>query len=368
MRGHSMVVRSALAALAIAASLATVDGPAGAQVDDWFNEYAGPAYNVTGTYTPVVGDFGGSAQDDILWYAPGSGTESLWVSDGDGTFTKSTLSRQVGGTYQPVVGDFGGPGGRDDILWYAPGTGVDSLWITSDEGPAFTVVPKTVTGTYRPFVVRDSDYANGETDDIFWYAPGSGSDSLWVMNGASPHTSKPMTIAGSPQPLVGDFNDDGVADIFWYTPGTTPEEYWRHDGLGSFIKSGYNVGGTYQPQVQDFTYGPDGPSDILWFRPGAPNDPLWEGQAGGGFATSTQNVTGTGMPFPMIYQWGYLWTWSTTAPDRAWYLNEVGPAWDEPTLNTEIGPGYIPIVGLYENDNPGIFWYKPGTAPERLFL
>ena len=64
---------------------------------------------------------------------------------------------QVGGTYTPIVGNFAG-GRADDIFWYAPGSTPDYLWISSTTRGSFTKVRKDVSGTYRPLV---GDFVGG---------------------------------------------------------------------------------------------------------------------------------------------------------------------------------------------------------------
>ena len=125
-----------------------------------------PARQVSGTYTPIPGDYDGDGRTDIFWYAPGTATDHLWTATAAGTFTTTTphagqrhlhahprrlrrrrphrhllvrarrrhrpaldrhpagtftttTPQQVNGTYTPIPGDFDGDG-RTDIHWYAP--------------------------------------------------------------------------------------------------------------------------------------------------------------------------------------------------------------------------------------------------------
>ena len=48
----------------------------------WFSEQAGPS--VSGSYRPLVGDFGVGRNDDIIYYRPGTGADFLHTSDGAG--------------------------------------------------------------------------------------------------------------------------------------------------------------------------------------------------------------------------------------------------------------------------------------------
>ncbi len=382
MRARSLLVRLATIAAITSSAFAVAATPAHAVEGPWFDQHSGAAYNVNGTYTPLIGDFAGTSSDDILFYAPGTGTDSLWTSSGTGSFSKANLAMQVNGTYTPLVGDFGGDQ-RDDIFWYGPGATKDFLWITHDG--SFTQVAENVSGTYTPFVLPDTQFTPAANDDIMWWKAGTGGGSVWSFTGSTgAHTAVGAPIAGSPKPVVGDFDGNGSADVFWYTAGSTPEALWRGNGAGHFTKSGFNIGGTYTPVVEDFTPERDGRSDIVWFTTTG-FDSLWEGTAAGGFATSSHPIAGTGTPLPLLSEWGYIWSYSPTTPDRCWYTNgavklvrthgsqpqgeAVGDDYDEQCGNTELGAGYRPLIGTFTStsDEDAIFWYKPGSAPEYLF-
>ena len=143
---------------------------------------------------PVVGDFNGDGRSDVFFYAPGSSTDYLWISkptDAQGSaadrFSVTTLP--ISGTYTPVVGDFDG-NGATDIFWYAPGTNPDSIWYFAD-GTIAASVPYTITGSYAPVVADfDSSDTDDDTpqDDIFWYSS-SGSTSLWSGTAARTFTA-----------------------------------------------------------------------------------------------------------------------------------------------------------------------------------
>src|SRR5215211_2219518 len=94
--------------------------------------------------------------------SPTAGAES------DGQWDYTLLS--INGTYEPVSGDFAGDFATD-VYWYAPGTGTDRLWIaTGDEDVFDTSRTETLNGTYAPEVLRD--WRSGKKDRIFWYRPG----------------------------------------------------------------------------------------------------------------------------------------------------------------------------------------------------
>ena len=113
----------------------------------------GAGIQVSGTYQPLVGNFGGDTKSDILWYAPGSTPDSLWIGTAThGTFTKMPMT--INGSYIPLVGNFAGDG-YDDILWYSPGTGADTLWTSIDAPSIFASSTFTINGTYTPVVLHN---------------------------------------------------------------------------------------------------------------------------------------------------------------------------------------------------------------------
>jgi hypothetical protein len=370
MRRPSLVVRSVVVGSVLAFGLALAAPPANA-VGGWFTEYHGSAYNVGGTFTPVVGDFAGGGEQDIIWYAPGSGTEFLWTGTSDNVFTKTNLSKQVGGTYKPIVGNFGGDA-RSDIFWYGAGSASDFLWITTGSG-VFTQTNQSVSGTYRPVVIPNSRYTAGALDEIEWYAPGAGTDTLWAFTGTvGGHTSHTLNVIGSPIAITGDFDGNNKGDVFWYQAGSGQDALWRGNGPGTFIQAGFSVNGTYNPVVEDFSPNADGRSDILWFRSGAPV-PVWSGNADGSFTAENHTIGWSGMPIAGHYSWGYIYIWNTSTPDYVWYDQATpDPDYNELAGDTELGTGYMPIVGCFVTTgldcDQSVFWYKAGSAPEYLMV
>lgn len=368
-----MTIRRVLAALTAASSLLIalepLAPPSGAAGSSWFTESSALSLAVTGTYTPLVGNFEGDATPDILWYAPGSATDWMWKGLGSGTFAKHQLARQVGGTYTPIVGDFVGDA-RTDVLWYAPGTAADALWnFANDE---ITSSPISIGGTYTPHVIPDSKWGPGagRTDKILWLTPGSGGDSLWQFTGpAGQHTATALSVAGSPIPVIGDFDGNTINDIVWYRPGAEPEQLWTAtDTGGTYASSTFQVSGSYAPVVGDFTPFLDGRDDIVWYASGATSVNVWQGTGSGTvWSKSTVPFAGSGTAIPLMGEWGYLLLADPAGTDRIWFLQNGIAPYSAPTGNTELASGYLPIVGNFAGLGSDILWYKPGKAREVLF-
>jgi hypothetical protein len=329
----------------------------------WSETSTGVAVN--GTYTPIVGDFlGGPAGqlDDIIWYAPGAATDHIWRTGevDDAIFTSQVLSPGVSGTYTPIVGDFAG-NLRDDILWYAPGAAADSLWIS--DGTTFTTRAVTINGTYEPVVLDDA----AGYDDIIWARPGGGSGSLWVFHGTG-HVSRSITSPAGSQPLVGRFNDGSCADVFWYVPGASPDAAWylNCNGIIGAIAV-QHVNGTYEPVVADGVV--EGANDgILWFRDGGPST-YWEGDDVGTWKSDVYGNEVDGTPVA-AGAWVHLRS-NGGEPDELLRLPGAPTTTVIPSGTAPLAAALDPIVGrfvLTGSPNQDILWYAPGPTAERLFF
>lgn len=231
-------------------------------------------YSVNGTYDPIVGNFDGDAYDEILWYAPGTGADSIWNFTSYTTVTSTPVS--ITGRYTPTSGDFNGDG-VDDVLWYAPGTTPDSLWLFNSSG-GHSVVAQTINGTYTPIA---GSFGSDATDDIIWYRPGTGQDFRWdFLAGTTSYASSPLTIGGTFQPIVLDRYNEGAGsdDIFWYRPGTGQDFFWNFVA-GSYTSQPESVNGSYFSVISGDFFG-DGHDDIWWY--GDTLESVWDHQAPSG--------------------------------------------------------------------------------------
>ena len=286
---------------------------------------------------PVKGDFDGDGRDDVFWYVAGSGTDYLWSGkvrdDTSGTtiadrFAVSTLP--ISGVYTPIVGDFNGDD-RDDILWYSPGSGPDSIWYFTGRG---TVSGKslTINGNYKA-VVGDFDATDGiNADDIFWY--NNSSSYLWTSNANETFSS--VAISDPPdnaKVYVGNFRQTAVSvgapeylDILFYVAGTGADAIWAGNGDGGFTKSAVTINGSYNPIIGNFDANPAGVdmTDIFWYGPGTAPDSVWM-NTGSSFTTRAATVNGTYSPMVVpskesTTQDDIFWD-SKTAGDFLWVTN-----------------------------------------------
>lgn len=284
--------------------------------------------------TPIVGRFVGDTvyggTDDILWYTPGPGGDALWESRPGGTWRSHPIS--ITGTFKPVVGQFGNDT-EDDIIWYAPGSHPDELWDFNEDG-SIRKQAMAIDGDFTPVVGRFSQLGR---DDIIWYRPGPGADAWWAFGPTGSITSRPLKIGGRFQPLVGSFGcfdtsgPDTFDDVFWYAPGTAPDSIWDFGAGQHITKTPVGVDGTYLPVVGAFT--DDHCTDIIWYAPGKAADSLWDYQGSNAHPTSTPlKIDGryrpvTGNLFPSTYGYTDILWWGTgPVQDFIWdYSSSGGP-------------------------------------------
>jgi hypothetical protein len=320
---------------------------------------------VSGSYVVAVGDFltgpEGPGLDDIIWYAPGSGTDSMWRSNGDTSFAKSSLSPQVNGSYDPIVGDFAG-GPNQDVLWYAAGAATDYLWVST--GTGFTTSTVAVNGTYQPVVLENTRFG-GPKDQILWHAFGPAPESVWTFGPGTSHSSASLTAPASGIPVPGNFDGDTDVDLVWYGPGAETDRLWRNQGGGAFAGSALSIGGSYVPSVADFDSSDCADcDDIFWYRTSPGTDPYWTGKANGTFGAGTATVDDGGTGISM-HRPGDEWVaiWRPFGDLGYWSGGALFPYG-----NAAIADGYHPLVGTFEGSAEDILWYKPGGAPERFFV
>lgn len=275
------------------------------------------AVGVSGSYTPVAGDFNGDGVDDIVWYAPGAGQDHLWQGTIYGRFFGRALT--VNGAYTPVAGDFDG-NGTDDILWYKPGgSGRDDILWRGRRNGTFRSSGLRVGGDFTPTA---ADFNGDGREDIFWYGDGRAADYVWY-GAATGFTSKAFTQNGSGLvPLPANYDGDERADVFWYGAEDVADSVWYGQRGRTFARRGEpQIDGTYLPVAGRFNRGRR--ADVLWYRPGPPSDVL------------------------------YLGAPRRTFEGRSADIEEV----------------FVPFAGDFNGDGvDDVFWYGPGSDRDALTL
>jgi hypothetical protein len=247
-------------------------------------------------YMPISGDFDGDGYDDIFWYQPGPGFDTVWWSNGDRTWTDGP-PLPVNEVYTPVAGDFDG-NQTTDIIWYTPGPGSDPVWwfdlATRSYQPGGTL---DIDHEYIPVV---GDFDDDQDDDILWYNANTGTANLWWAQGDKTFVHDNNWSVGKGYiPIAGKFDCYGREAIFWYRRGPGVDKVWWYFTAGGNVwimqdDEYVQVDGWYQPITGDFDG--DGCTDILWDMRGSMRDLLWKGHPLVGFEETSISAYDTFTP------------------------------------------------------------------------
>ncbi len=235
----------------------------------------------------------------------------------------------VHGEYLPLVGDFAGDQ-ADDIFWYAPGSAADVLWVPhagSRGSDSFSHVPLRVSGTYRPIV---GDFVGDDYDDILWYRPGTGADFLWesVPSGDAFVDAGQVPVSGDYRPeVLRDYRDGAHKDaVVWQRTTDGPDALWRFDadGEGGWTSEGLEIGARLTLLPGDFDG--DGLDDLVLYGPGSLPDGVWLIHPDQGFTRSPLAINGRYQAVTVIgaARDGVFLFGDGSAPD--WYLRSDGAA------------------------------------------
>jgi hypothetical protein len=175
----------------------------------------------------VTGDFNGDGLADIAVMQDSLGGISVYLSNGNGTFTGS-YSGQTGTDWaswpsaKPMAGDFNGDGLTDIAVCMQNGGGI-GVYLSNGNG-TFAATYSSQTGsdwcswpTARPIA---GDFNGDGLTDIAVSADSLGGLGVYIAAGDgtfvptfSSQTGSDWTSWPSARPLSGDFNGDGLTDI-----------------------------------------------------------------------------------------------------------------------------------------------------------
>lgn len=314
---------------------------------------------VNGTYRPVPLEVNGDGRGDVLFYAPGTATDHLWIGLGSGRFRSVTLPA-VNVDYQVLATDVDGDR-LDDLVFYHPGTGTLSLWRSNGDGSFRTTSYRATPGVTLHALDRNG---NGQ-HELLLYGVGAVPDSFWEWNGAT-FTAVPETVNGDYQVRIGDFDGNGRDDILWYTPGLGGDSLWMHSIAGGRTVISFAVNSTYQVMSGDVDG--DGRSDVVWYQDRPGDDWVWFGGAGARFV-HTKFAVGSGyqpvmVDLPHDGRQDVMWYAAGSAPD-------LWSRWSaDRTLTTspaKLAGTQQPIVGRFSAGGDGIIWYGRGTVSDSIW-
>jgi len=309
--------------------------------------------------TPGPVGAGGPPPSDTIVLLPYEGTTTAFVHDG-----ATTTASYVLVTDGIIEGNFSGAPGSD-VFVFGPGSAPDGIvHVTPTETgvtPSFRA--ETVNRYYPDPMVGDFD-GNG-LDDVFWYGAGNGPDSIWFFQPDGSHEIVHYNVWGHYRPFALDADGNGQDDIFWYAPGTAADSLWLFGVDTNVTKRSVAVNGRYDPIVGRFQAGaPGDPQDqIVWHDPSGP-DFRWSFTTSAGHTShSLPNIDGLASPIVGHFLSGYQDSifWYTPGSTNEYVMNfdpEDGPFMvSGPSVNGD----YTPVVGDFNgNGFEDILWKSGG--------
>ena len=268
----------------------------------------------------TLGDFNGDGKTDILRLGDAISSNALFLSKGDGSFTKSTnfniaseYLQLSNNTIGIVLGDFNGDG-KTDILRRGDVITNNALFLSNGDGSftkstKFNITTENLQLSNNTFSMVLGDFDGDGKTDILRCGDVMTNNALFFSNGDGSFTkSTVFNIKAENLQLsnntvgitLGDFNGDGKTDILRRGDVMTNNALFLSNGDGSFTKStAFNIT-TENLQLSNNTFGivlgdfnGDGKTDILRRGDVVTNNALFLSSGNGSFKKSTTfNITG----------------------------------------------------------------------------
>ena len=244
----------------------------------------------------AVGDFNGDGKTDLAvanWSSGSSGTVSILLGNGDGTFQAQTTSAVGGGPYPVAVGDFNGDGKVDMAVANTVSNTV-SVLLGNGNGTFQTRVQYAVGSD--PISVAVGDFNGDGKTDLAVANAGSNSVSVLLGNGNGTFQTQVQYAVGSdPESVaVGDFNGDGKPDLAVANEEGTTVSILLGNGNGTFQAQTTYTAGFEPGSVAVGDFNGDGKIDLVVTNA---DISILLGNGNGTFQAQTDYAAGTGGPF-----------------------------------------------------------------------
>jgi hypothetical protein len=287
-----------------------------------------------------------------------------WDADGaTGWSQENYLERISSGA--PPRGDFDGDG-RSDILWRNAVTGSNALWLANG-ATHVNVATAALDPANAPAAIGDFD-GDGRAD-IVWRNGNSGANALWLMNGAAATALSLNAVTDRNWQVVaaGDFDGDGKADLFWRNGVTGANAIWLMNGGLSTNVAVTSIVDTNWRVVACGDFNADGKLDLFWRNGVTGANAVWlmngavtTNYAVNSIADLTWSVAGSG-DFDGNGTGDILWRQSGGGT-ALWLMNGV-TATNVPMLS--MTSAWSPrVVGDFNGDGRSDVAWRNGTTGE----
>ncbi len=232
---------------------------------------AAPAPNPTPTpaptpgpvQSPVMNDFNGDREPDLVWQNRVTGQRAIWLMSGTAMAGERFLPTVPIDWEVASTADFDGDG-QTDLLWQNIVTGQRAIWLMSGSVMVGERLLPTIPVQWQ--MAATGDFNGDGKADIVWQNTVTGQRAIWLMNGTAymderflPTISLEWKIAAT-----DDFNGDGQVDLVWQNTLTGQRAIWLMSGstwvgerLLPTVPIDWQIAGTGD-------YNADGQMDLIW--------------------------------------------------------------------------------------------------------
>ena len=219
------------------------------------------------------GDFNADGAADLLWSNTDKSQMTIWLMAATHVLSPGApISGPSGDAWRAVWGADFNADGMSDVRWYnAKSRGTSIFLMAGTEllvpGPIFPGPPGD--GWER---VTSLDVNADRMADLAWHNALTDAVKIWLMNGTKvllkgPEFYSPLGhdwIA----PMVGDFNDDGMADLLWTNATTGSISIGLMNGTASLPQGAVIPGppGSGWGVLLALDFNADKMADVLWYN------------------------------------------------------------------------------------------------------
>jgi hypothetical protein len=192
----------------------------------------------------VTGDFDRDGDPDLAVANYGSGTVSILLSNGNGTFQPATTHSVGANPLSVATGDLDRDGRLDLVVSNSTSNNI-SVLIGENGGGFHAAGPPMVVGS-TPSLLAIADLDRDGILDVA--VPNAGSDSVTILHGLGTGSFTPVldccTVGSAPSSIaIDDFSRDGILDLAVANSGAANVWILQGDGTGHFTHTGtYSVG------------------------------------------------------------------------------------------------------------------------------
>jgi hypothetical protein len=240
----------------------------------------------------VADDFNGDGVIDLAVANAGSGTVSIFLGDGDGTFVLVSSPYTGGSPNGLVAGDFNGHGKPD----LAVATGDNVAILLGNGDGTFVLGSSPSAGSNTEWIAAGDFNGDGKLDVAVNNDTSPGNVSILLGNGDGTFTlSSSPGVASDPRGLaVGDFNGDGKLDLAVVSAASNMISILLNNGDGTFATSSFPGPGSWVDGVAVGDFNGDGKLDLAVSDYFTSNVYILSGNGDGTFSLTSSVAVGSG--------------------------------------------------------------------------